>query len=388
MNLYESIGVAPDADVEEIRRAIAGESAVWGRRAGAAAALHVRHEAEVTMQALAEARQVLLDPDKRKAYDETLSSQSCPVGGEPGAVAKRCHACQRLNALQAEQCTQCRAALWIPPADLHFEALPGAVRPSARSPSKLVGNVLGLLVALLIGVSVSAWYFGRGRISSVVQNPATIPTLRPNPLQSHPSLSPIFADSDIVKSRVWSVFKGSMDEHHLEFYFGVGSIPLTATFRFGTPPPAGARLLITGPETDLETSLGPDVALPGEFENWPGDDSIAQLAAYDVTRDGRPELIVALQDMGMTVVTFFEYVGMGKSSWYDEPRLEHRFKKLGVLRAQYTVKFKNDKILIPIGSQGWESAHKWDAERRAFLIWDPAKEQFVRDEAEGDVVRR
>jgi hypothetical protein len=72
MNHYDHLSLDSDADEATIRQAITWQSATWSKRASSASALDKRHEAERQLRLIQEARQVLLDPDRRRAYDATL----------------------------------------------------------------------------------------------------------------------------------------------------------------------------------------------------------------------------------------------------------------------------------------------------------------------------
>jgi len=74
VNYYEILGLPPTADVETIEQKIKEEIRTWRRRTGSPD-LSKRQEAELRMQHLAAARENLLDPGKRSAYDRRLSTQ-------------------------------------------------------------------------------------------------------------------------------------------------------------------------------------------------------------------------------------------------------------------------------------------------------------------------
>jgi hypothetical protein len=74
MSHYALLNVEPEADEATIRQAIARQSAIWSKRASGATTVEKRHEAERQLGLIAAARQVLLDAERRRAYDASIQS--------------------------------------------------------------------------------------------------------------------------------------------------------------------------------------------------------------------------------------------------------------------------------------------------------------------------
>jgi len=74
-NYYERFGIPRDADEGEIRKRIHQELRKWSNRTNAPQ-MERRQEAERMVQLLEEAEEILLDPDKRAAYDRQLAAAS------------------------------------------------------------------------------------------------------------------------------------------------------------------------------------------------------------------------------------------------------------------------------------------------------------------------
>jgi curved DNA-binding protein CbpA len=72
VNYYEILGLSPTADADAIEKKIKEEQRTWRKRQGLPD-LSKRQEAELRMQHLAAARDVLSDPSKRTAYDQQLA---------------------------------------------------------------------------------------------------------------------------------------------------------------------------------------------------------------------------------------------------------------------------------------------------------------------------
>ncbi|MGH3867264.1 MAG: DnaJ domain-containing protein [Pseudonocardiaceae bacterium] len=73
VHYYEILGLPPTADADAIERKIKEELRIWRKRQGSPD-LSKRQEAELRMQHLVAAREVLSDPGKRTAYDQRLAT--------------------------------------------------------------------------------------------------------------------------------------------------------------------------------------------------------------------------------------------------------------------------------------------------------------------------
>lgn len=74
-NYYELFEMSPLLSHAEIAMRLREATRFWTRRASNSPQIERRHEAELMLQCLAEAETVLLDPVKRRAYDELLKEQ-------------------------------------------------------------------------------------------------------------------------------------------------------------------------------------------------------------------------------------------------------------------------------------------------------------------------
>lgn len=81
--LYELLEILPSAPEEEVRAAISQQSAKWSKRVAMAASMEKRHEAELAVQRIVEARRVLLDSAQRRLYDASLGNPPAREGDEP-----------------------------------------------------------------------------------------------------------------------------------------------------------------------------------------------------------------------------------------------------------------------------------------------------------------
>jgi hypothetical protein len=116
MNLYEVLEVAPDVDDETLRHAITHQSAIWSERIPMAVSVQKRHEAENMLHRLAEAKHLLLDPDRRRAYNNSLDATNeasvpmelRPVPTEPlSNLPPRRRATDEAHAVDRGPCPYC-----------------------------------------------------------------------------------------------------------------------------------------------------------------------------------------------------------------------------------------------------------------------------------------
>jgi hypothetical protein len=105
MNYYEMLGVAPNVDAETLQKAITQQSAQWSKRASNAATTESRHQAERKLQAIQDARQVLLKVERRAEYDQSLPS----LAPAPPQVEDRipCPYCLESILRHAKKCRWC-----------------------------------------------------------------------------------------------------------------------------------------------------------------------------------------------------------------------------------------------------------------------------------------
>lgn len=73
VNYYELLGLPPTADTDTIEKKIKGDVRAWRKRTESSN-LATRQEAELRMQHLQAARETLLDPGRRAAYDKRLAT--------------------------------------------------------------------------------------------------------------------------------------------------------------------------------------------------------------------------------------------------------------------------------------------------------------------------
>jgi curved DNA-binding protein CbpA len=86
VNYYEILGLPPTVDVDAIEKKVKEELRIWRKRQGSPD-LSKRQEAELRMQHLTTAREVLSDPAKRAAYDQkpaTHRDTAARPSGAPG----------------------------------------------------------------------------------------------------------------------------------------------------------------------------------------------------------------------------------------------------------------------------------------------------------------
>lgn len=88
VSYYEILGVPPTADADVIEQKIKEELRIWRKRQGSPD-LSKRQEAEVRMQHLTAAREVLSDPGKRTAYDHKLATHRASAPRPSGAPGGR-----------------------------------------------------------------------------------------------------------------------------------------------------------------------------------------------------------------------------------------------------------------------------------------------------------
>lgn len=73
-NYYEILGISPDASQEEIEKTLHEQLRKWSRRLNAPT-MAKRHEAEKMLAKLEKMKEVLLDEEKRKQYDQELNKE-------------------------------------------------------------------------------------------------------------------------------------------------------------------------------------------------------------------------------------------------------------------------------------------------------------------------
>ena len=83
-NLYEVLGLTPDASEDTIRRVITDKSVQLNRKIPMAATLETKRKAENELSRITEARHHLLDAGRRRTYDASLNR---PILGLPGEKA-------------------------------------------------------------------------------------------------------------------------------------------------------------------------------------------------------------------------------------------------------------------------------------------------------------
>lgn len=88
VNYYEILGLPPTADADAIEQKIKEELRIWRKRQGSPD-LSKRQEAELRMQHLSAARDVLSDPGKRTAYDHKLATHRASAPRPSGAPGGR-----------------------------------------------------------------------------------------------------------------------------------------------------------------------------------------------------------------------------------------------------------------------------------------------------------
>lgn len=88
-NYYNILGVAQNASAEDVQKAISEKRREWTPRTGHPK-LETRQLAEQTIKNIAEAESILLDPAKRRDYDQQLAAQvASPEPTQPGPTQGR-----------------------------------------------------------------------------------------------------------------------------------------------------------------------------------------------------------------------------------------------------------------------------------------------------------
>jgi hypothetical protein len=119
MSYYDLLGVPADADEETLQKVIAQQAAQWSKRSSNAASMESRHQAELKLQAIQEARQVLLKPEKRAEYDQSLPSLKASSAGSKGSGPLEpedrmpCPYCLESIHRNAKKCRWCNE--WLDP---------------------------------------------------------------------------------------------------------------------------------------------------------------------------------------------------------------------------------------------------------------------------------
>lgn len=88
VNYYEILGLEPTADTDTIEKKIKEEQRTWRKRQSLPD-LSKRQEAELRMQHLADARDVLSDPGRRTAYDQKLATHQTSAPPPSSATGGR-----------------------------------------------------------------------------------------------------------------------------------------------------------------------------------------------------------------------------------------------------------------------------------------------------------
>jgi len=79
INYYELFELKPHSPLKEIEKRLRELTRFWGNRANNSPKIEQRHEAERLLQYLSEAELILLDPQKRTYYDQTLFNKQKEV---------------------------------------------------------------------------------------------------------------------------------------------------------------------------------------------------------------------------------------------------------------------------------------------------------------------
>ncbi|MCZ7571826.1 MAG: J domain-containing protein [Ardenticatenaceae bacterium] len=159
MTLYDRLGVSPDADFAELRRAYRQAVRTWHPDRFATASPAARAQAEAEMRRINAAWDILGDPHHRRAYDATLwgwpSEETTRDGPEPRPAARvpdpgdRFHAGPLLNFAWLRRLTtiQVVAVLLLVLAVIVLQYL-------------YVGSLLGTHLMTLVLVGSFFWWAG------------------------------------------------------------------------------------------------------------------------------------------------------------------------------------------------------------------------------------
>ncbi len=79
INYYELFELSPNSTLKDIEKRLRELTRFWGNRANISSKIEQRHEAERMLQYLSKAEPILLDPQKRTYYDQTLFNKQKEV---------------------------------------------------------------------------------------------------------------------------------------------------------------------------------------------------------------------------------------------------------------------------------------------------------------------
>ena len=138
MSYYDLLGVSPEADEEVLQKVISQQAAQWSKRSSNAASVESRHQAERTLQAIQEARQVLLKPERRAEYDRSLPAPAAAGPSQQEAAVptaeerQPCPFCLESIHPNAKKCRWCNE--WLD-GSAQPKAPPKSVTPPAPQPA-------------------------------------------------------------------------------------------------------------------------------------------------------------------------------------------------------------------------------------------------------------